>query len=231
LENSFVKNIRAQKWYNGDEPRNLSGFINDTANRFIGWPTMRQLRVKPSSCSVQMIRSKCLHDYNLLNEEKDSYAPGWINKTTQLNNSSISRAFEYRTSDELDTYVYVGDHGSYNGDGYVYEFRGRLNDIRTNLSQLHQFEWIDRRTRAVIIQLSLYNPNVELFTSVNFLMEFLSTGGLIPQYSFEPIYFQGSIVLLFLVMHCFLFSYYISFSINLYDPLYGIYYLLYDCGN
>ena len=48
LEESFVMNIRAQNWYNGEPPRNLSGFINDKTNRLIGWATMRQLRVKPS---------------------------------------------------------------------------------------------------------------------------------------------------------------------------------------
>jgi hypothetical protein len=161
--------------------------MNDTSNRLIGWPIMRQLRVKSIPCSVQMIRSKCANDYNLLTEEKDSFKPGWINQTTEKSNSSIDRAFQYRSKEELGTYV----HGSYNGDGYVYEFRGRLNDIRTNLSQLHQFEWIDRRTRAVIIQLSLYNPNVRLFTSVTFLIEFLSTGGIYPTARFEPFRFSG----------------------------------------
>jgi hypothetical protein len=49
LEESFVSNIRAQQWYNGDPPRNLSGFINDKSNRLIGWATMRQLRIKLGS--------------------------------------------------------------------------------------------------------------------------------------------------------------------------------------
>ncbi|CAF4285211.1 unnamed protein product, partial [Adineta steineri] len=53
LENSFVENIRAQRWYNGDAPRNLSGYINDKSNRFIGWATMRQLRIKSQLCQVK----------------------------------------------------------------------------------------------------------------------------------------------------------------------------------
>ncbi|CAF3897839.1 unnamed protein product [Rotaria sordida] len=66
--------------------------------------------------------------------------------------------------------------------GYVYEFR-------SNLSKLHQLGWIDSQTRAIFIQLSLYNPNVQLFTSVTFLMEFLSTGEIYPQSRFEPMNF------------------------------------------
>ena len=51
LQSSFVPSIRAQEWYNGAPPRNLSGFIADRNNRLIGWPRMRQLRVKPGSSS------------------------------------------------------------------------------------------------------------------------------------------------------------------------------------
>ena len=153
---------------------------------------MRQLRIKPDLCSYQTFRSDCLHDYSLSNEEKDSFPPGWINETVEEYTSSIRRAFQYQSETELDTYVYVGEHGTYSGNGYVYEFRGRLSEIRNNLSELHRLEWIDNRTRAVIIQLSLYNPNVELFTSVTFLIEVLSTGGVWSSARFEPFNFSFS---------------------------------------
>ncbi len=88
----------------------------------------------------------------------------------------------------MGTYSYSG----YSGNGYVYEFRGRLIDLQSNLSELHQLEWIDNYSRSVIIQISLYNPDVELFTSVIFLIEFLSTGGISPTARFEPINFYGT---------------------------------------
>ncbi|CAF4356149.1 unnamed protein product, partial [Adineta steineri] len=69
------------------------------------------------------------------------------------------------------------------------EFRGRLSDIKSNLSLLHQLQWIDSKTRAVIIQLTLYNPNVALYTSVTFLLEFLSASGISPSARFEPLNF------------------------------------------
>ena len=154
---------------------------------------MRQLRIKSDLCSLPKISLTCQYDYNSFNEETRSFEPGWTNETTLKSNSTISRAFEYQSSKELDTYDYLGDHHRYKGGGYVYEFRGRLADIQNNLSLLHQFEWIDSRTRAVIIQLSLYNPNVELFTSVTFLTEFLSTGGVHTQARFEPMNFYLSL--------------------------------------
>jgi len=44
----------------------------------------------------------------------------------------------------------------------------------------------------VIIQLTLYNPNVQLFTSLTFLAEILSTGGVHATARFEPFNFYGN---------------------------------------
>ena len=158
---------------------------------------MRQLRIKSEPCSYPKLRTDCLTDYNFFNEEKHSFTPGWTNISDGKSNSSIDQAFQYRSNDQLDTYIYVGEHGTYSGNGYIYQFRGRLNEIRTNLSELHQLEWIDNSTRAVIIQFSLYNPNVQLFTSATLLIEILSSGGIFPTARFEPFIFTGNISLKF----------------------------------
>ncbi|CAF1043359.1 unnamed protein product [Rotaria sordida] len=191
LENSFVSNLRAQQWYNDDTLRNLNGYINDKSNRIIGWSIMRQLRVKTNLCSDQRIISKCKKDYSLFDEEKRLFQPGWINQISiEIEySSSILKAFKYTTSDKLDTYIYIGQHETYSGGGYIYEFRGRLLDLKSNLSKLHQLEWIDDKTRAIFIQLTLYNPNVQLFTSATFLVEFLSTSSISPTVRFEPLNF------------------------------------------
>ena len=182
LEGSFVWNIRAQQWYNDDPPRHLNGFVDDKSNRFIGWATIRQQRRRLTGCSQQKTNEYC--------EEKRSFQPGWINETTYLLNSSIDQAFKYRADEELDTYSYVGNHGSYDGGGYVYDMRGRLIDLRSNLSKLHQLGWIDNRTKVVIIQLNLYNPNSQLFTFVTLLAEYLLTGGIETQTRFQPFNFN-----------------------------------------
>jgi polycystin 1L2 len=182
-------NLRAQKYYNNENVKHLRGFMNDTSNRLLGWAIMRQLRVKSNSCRNKKISLECRDEYHLFNEEKRSFRRGWINQT--IRSSTVAQAFLYKTSEELNTYVYVGDHGSYHGGGYVYEFRGHLSDLRSNLSELHKLGWIDKQTRAVFLQISLYNQNIQLFTSVTFLTEFLSTGGIHSQSRFEPMNFYG----------------------------------------
>ncbi|CAF0846743.1 unnamed protein product [Adineta steineri] len=194
LENSFVSNIRAQQWYNGDIPQYLNGFLNDKSNRLIGWATMRQLRIKSELCSDQRIISICEDSYSFFNEETQLFQPEWTNQTIEdeIYSSSIKKAFNYSTSDESDTYTYVGEFGTYRGGGYVYEFRGRLSDMKTNLSKLHQLEWIDEKTRAVFIQLTLYNPSVQLLTAVTLLAEFLPSSGIYTTARFEPINFYSN---------------------------------------
>jgi len=184
LENYFVGILRAQNWYNQNIPRYLNGYLDDKTNRLIGWATMRQLRVKSSADS-----------YSLFNEENRRFYPEWMLNQTIDNDysSSIIKAFQYSQSDELDTYIYVGQHATYSGNGYVYEFRGSLTQLKSNLSTLHQLSWIDEKTRAVIIQLTLFNPNTQLFTSVTMLVEFLITGSVYSSARFEPLNFYGMI--------------------------------------
>ena len=232
LEDSFLINLRAQAWYNGDPPRFLAGHLNDKSNRLIGWPTIRQLRVSSHSCSDTRFNiSHCNKDYSLFNEDRSTYLPGWLTETnTTVNSSLLARSFVYRSSDDLDGYMYIGDHATYAGGGYVYEIRGSLNQIRANLSILRELQWIDDQTRAIFIQLTLYNPNVQLFTAVTLLAECLSTGGVFTSARFEPIQIYGmssSLMmtidrLILLLLFCLPFSIHIVVTTDLYYHLHVV---------
>ena len=135
----------------------------------------------------------CVDDYSRSNEDRQSYQLKWMmptnmtEKDKRISMSSTGKAFRYRLGKELDTYPYIGQHATYSSGGYVYEFRPSETSVRPNLTELRLFNWIDHRTRAVLIQMTLYNANVEMFTSVSLLMEFLSTGSLIPSAMIQPI--------------------------------------------
>ena len=45
------------------------------------------------------------------------------------------------------------------------------------LGDLKEFDWLDYYTRAIFLEFTLYNPNVNMFSFVNFVMEFPATGG------------------------------------------------------
>ena len=204
LQDTLPVQLRAQPWYNNQPPRNLSGFLNDKASRLIGWATMRQLRIQSESCHLkQALKSffaYCKEDYSFFNEEKRSFEPGWGNVTSMVSNTSIERAFQYQSSAMLNSSFVVGKHQTYGQGGYVYDFRGRLADLKGNLSALRQLNWIDGQTRAVVIQFTIYNPNVQLFTAGTLLTEFLSTGGVETLSNFQPISFSSKSIVAFAIL-------------------------------
>ncbi|CAF2933659.1 unnamed protein product [Rotaria sp. Silwood2] len=68
--------------------------------------------------------------------------------------------------------------------------------LHSSISQSFQYRssddgYIDQQTRLIEIQMSLYNPNVQLFTFVTLQTEFLSTGSIHFQSRFEPMHFYG----------------------------------------
>ena len=128
----------------------------------------------------------CARDYSPFNEEQRSFAPGWVSSTNQSFTVTTRNAFVHRSSNDLDSSTYTGNHATYGGGGYLYEFRGRLNDIRENLTLLRRLSWIDQQTRAILIQFSLYNPNTAQFTAVTLSAEFLANGGVFGHGRFEP---------------------------------------------
>ena len=189
LEECFVMKLRAQQWYNNDKPVYLNGYLNDKVNRHIGWAIMKQYRIQSLPCAVPSLQSHCHEDYHRTNEEKSSFELGWINRTDHISNRSIEKAFQYQHELSNQQQIIEGEHGQYSVsyEGYLYEFRGRLNELQSNLSMLHQNQWIDASTRAILIQMNLYNPNVQLFSSVSLLIEFPSSGSLHQQIFIDPI--------------------------------------------
>jgi polycystin 1L2 len=193
--NTLVTNLRATVWYNGKQPYGLAGFLNDKTSRMVGYAVLRQLRVKKDSCSVpnnlKNFTSFCNSDLNFLNQEKQNYGLNWMeyNESVleEVGMSRIHNSFVYRNSDTLQGLPYWGTFNLYNGDGYVYELRGKLDFLLGNLTLLQKNNWIDRQTRAVFVEFSIYNPNINLFMVNTILFEFLPSGNILSSARFDPL--------------------------------------------
>ena len=81
----------------------------------------------------------------------------------------------------------VGEMNSYPDTGYVYEMRGQLSYIRGNMSLLKQMQWVDRQTRAVIVEFSAYNPAINLIMVTTILVEFLPSGQILTAARYDPL--------------------------------------------
>jgi len=100
-------------------------------------------------------------------------------------------SFQFKDEDKLQGSPIQGQYNTYDGSGYVYEMRGKLSFIQGNLSLLQQMNWVDRQTRAVFVEFSVYNPNINLIMVSTILVEFLPSGTLFTSARFDPLNLFG----------------------------------------
>jgi len=136
----------------------------------------------------------CVEDYSVFYEEKQSFAPNWNDASLlSLFSASLSasprvlESFEYTKSSDLKSYPFFGKYDEYRGGGFVFKMIGNSSEMINNLTLLQSLNWIDRQTRSVFIEFSLFNPNINLFCYCNFLFEILPTGNIIKSHQFSPI--------------------------------------------
>ena len=104
---------------------------------------------------------------------------------TEYTNKNLSSCFRYTKSKYLKDNSFSGKYGSYLSGGYVYRLESDLETTLNDLSYLQKMNWIDKSTRAVFIEFTLYNPNINLFCSIVLLFELLPSGNIIPIISFN----------------------------------------------
>jgi len=69
----------------------------------------------------------------------------------------------YRTDSELSSSSYWGQVDSYGGGGFALDLGQTQEEALPLLLDLFNNLWLDRATRAVFIDFTLYNPNINLF--------------------------------------------------------------------
>jgi polycystin 1L2 len=132
-------------------------------------------------------------DYTPLAEESGNFNPGW---TPYKQNSTATKdptwrkmysAFTYRTASSLDSLPITAKYTTYMGGGYVYDMVPTLNKttLQNEIATLQSLGWIDLNTRAIFLELSLFNPNINLFAHGTVIFEFLPTGSLIVSNRFD----------------------------------------------
>lgn len=83
---------------------------------------------------------------------------------------------------------YVATLQTYKGGGYVVNFERSYRRTARNLTRLREQDWLDLRTRAVLLEFTVYNPNSNLFASAVLITEFPSYGAAIARSEFKVEY-------------------------------------------
>ena len=164
--------------------------MDDRANRLIGYAILRQVRTIRHNCEVptpmDIVIDHCSGMRGFDNEETRDFCPGWSTNRSYSEPCNWDE-FKYKTADELKTYSSAGRLGYYGGGGYVIKLNYAQSATLQRLEELQKNNWIDRNTRAVILEFSIYNVNVNLFSTCMISAEFNEGGGMLPKWRFEPV--------------------------------------------
>lgn len=130
----------------------------------------------------------CYNDYSILNEDKSDYNLNWT-RVTNSSNHTLNNAFKYTSSSILKDNPYLGSYATYLGGGYVYYVptNNSFESIVNDLTLLELNSWLNRQTRAVFIEYTLYNPNIDSFMYSVILFEVLPCGTLVNTALLSPI--------------------------------------------
>ncbi|XP_078399147.1 polycystin-1-like protein 2 [Cetorhinus maximus] len=171
------------KWANSTLITNLfgfyPGFVTDGNSKLIGSARIRQLRVKNNICRIptKLMSSikECHAQYSLDNEDLSDYSVQW-NATASQNSSDLDYVWQYRSQTELRSYPIWGKLAMYRGGGYIAELGTDAQDAYRVLQHLFDNTWLDTYTRAIFVEFTVYNANVNLFCLATLMLESNAVG-------------------------------------------------------
>lgn len=162
--------------YNG-QSTNTNSYIADGMAVLVGGVQLRQLRVGSHSCDIVSTMTSLVDDCFA------AWTPGTNDHSRMyLVNSSTGQRdtgglyWDYRTDKETGMHDYVADQTSYYGSGFTQLLPSTHAGGIALLDTLSAGQWTDQQTRVVFVELSLYNPNANLFAAVQLVAEFLESG-------------------------------------------------------
>ncbi|XP_061857083.1 polycystin-2-like protein 1 isoform X1 [Colius striatus] len=176
----LLDNLYWTKWYNN---KSLAAHSTQSyiyyENLLLGVPRVRQLKVKNNSCVVHAdFKDEISGCYDVYSEDKEERVSfGHINGT----------AWRYHSEDELSGSSHWGRLTSYSGGGYYIDLKLTREESAEALQVLKERLWLDRGTRVVFIDFSVYNANINLFCVLRLVVEFPATGGAIPSWQIRTV--------------------------------------------
>ncbi|XP_065660259.1 uncharacterized protein LOC100203405 isoform X3 [Hydra vulgaris] len=195
MDEFFLRQVFPEPWYKlsdfyaNSDKKDFPGklFLNDLNSKIVNGIRIRQVRVQPNSCVktksvAQFIKVNCMSSYTSTLEETGNFYLNWT--VPLLHNSDINpltKPWRYQTWKELDGYPYAAKLETYYGGGYVVEIFPKWKN-KAIIDQVKKLRWIDRQTRAILIEFALFNAATNYISMVTMVLEFPASSGVIPTF-------------------------------------------------
>ncbi|CAM4619463.1 polycystin-1 isoform X1 [Caretta caretta] len=196
---------------------NQSG--QESYSTMLGVPRLRQVRLQEAECpdtihdffsgtDASVAAKKCTYESNGFNTA--DYAVGW--KRVSVN---LTQPWSYSPPDLAGVW-YWGYVSMYDSGGYIQELGATLEESRAQVDYLQQNNWINNLSRAVFVELTQYNPSVDLHAAVTLRLEFPMAGRAVAAIAVGPfplLRLSGGVTLQ-LVMMVFLMVFVVYFVVS-----------------
>jgi hypothetical protein len=171
-EGPLLNGLYWEKWYNQENvSQDEFGYLY-YENKLLGRPRLRLLRVRSDSCRIHdKFEGEITNCY-------DDYSSG-VENTSNFGLNNNKSAWTYQSSDELDSRQYWGRLATYSGGGFTQLLPQTRKQAEAKIAELKENLWLDRASRVVFIDFTVYNANINLFCVVKLIVEFPATGGAI----------------------------------------------------
>ena len=151
---------------------------------------MKRFLFLADSCEVQELFQNivisCFDFYSPTKEEKGT----WID-LRKMNGSSVlcPENWEYNADRRFGGFDSWGRFAVYSGGGYVANLGYNKLTAKRIINDLKENHWVDRQTRAVLVEFSLYNPPSNLLAVMTYYFEVLPSGfaGTFKSYGILPL--------------------------------------------
>nr|XP_046201462.1 polycystic kidney disease protein 1-like 2 [Oncorhynchus gorbuscha] len=156
------------------------GFITDGNSKLVGNARLRQVRVQKNSCRIARSMCQAVPDchapYSWEVEDMGSYGPGWNRSASEYASKTLHSPWQYQTQARLRAQPTWGSVVLYRGGGYVVDLGPESQNASSTLQYLFDNTWLDMFTRAVFVEFTVYNANVNLFCTVTLMLETTAVG-------------------------------------------------------
>ena len=83
---------------------------------------------------------------------------GW--QSLVYSNCTRMDEFNYKSEIDREALPFRADYNTYSGGGYELKLKGYIDKLKHKLEVLQNNKWVDNRTRALIVEFSVYNAQV-----------------------------------------------------------------------
>ncbi len=199
--------IQAELWFsrisciliiNLSKPHSTMGDNNIIIFHFL---CCSKLLVKSFSDSCDLVGKiasiivECNPEYSTTKEDRKSYFAPWVYEPWNLTQQYIDRGspFVHKSQLELDSLPIYGHFSFYSGSGYVVLLPDELEDAKQIVEDLKTNNWVNLYSRAIIVEFTVYNANIDLFSNVLLLFEMPPAGGTVTMFFIDTFRVYSSV--------------------------------------